>query len=143
MNRRRGLLAIPAAAMILATMSAAPAMAGDDMLQVGDRATLIAKGVAVDVPVTYTCTSPSEWSENQITVRVTQVVRGQQVAGAESGISAFCDGTAQAAVVRVAVDAGTAPFKTGTALVNASLTMMDMMSPTITITASQEVRIAR
>jgi hypothetical protein len=142
MNPRRVLVAIPAAAMLMAAVSAAPATA-EDVLQVGSQATLVAKGVAVDVPVTYTCTSPSEWSENRVALHVAQVVRGQQVTVADTEIAAFCDGTAQAATVRVTVPTGSSPFKSGTALVDATLSMMDMMSPTIYIHTSQEVRFSR
>lgn len=142
MNRRRALFAIPVAAMLMTAVSAAPAMA-EDMLQLGTHATLVAKGVAVDVPVTYTCTSPSEWSENRIALHVAQVVRGQQVTAADAEVAALCDGSAQAATVRVNVPTGSSPFKSGTALVDATLSMMDMMSPTIYIHASQEVRFSR
>lgn len=142
MNRRRALVAIPAAAILLAAASAAPAMA-EDMLEVGSRASLVARGVAVDVPVTYTCTSPNEWSEDKVALHVAQVVRGQQVTAADAEITALCDGTAQAATVRVNVPAGSSPFKSGTALVDATLSMMDMMSPTIYIHTSQEVRFSR
>jgi hypothetical protein len=96
MNRRRALVAIPAAALLMAAVSAAPAMA-EDVLEVGSHATLVAKGVAVDVAVRYTCTSPSDWSENKVVLHVAQVVRGQQVTAADTEMSALCDGTAQSA----------------------------------------------
>jgi hypothetical protein len=142
MNARRNLVAIPAGAVLLVSMAAAPAFA-DTLFDVGAKATLVARGVAVDIPVHYTCSdSTGQYPYSDITLRLTQVVRGQEVASAEGGISAVCDDTPQTGTVRVTVLGGTAPFKAGAALVDGTLSQTDGMSGLRT-PISKEVRIGR
>lgn len=144
MNARRSLVAIPAGAVLLASLAGAPAMA-DNVLTVGPGATLVAKGVAVDVPVTYTCPVPgAPWGYNYLRVNLKQVVRGQQVASAGTEQDPVCDGTPQVLTLRLAVDGGTVPFKAGTALLDATLyTNDDSLPAPVVAQVSQEVRISR
>jgi hypothetical protein len=144
MNARRSLIAIPAGAVLLASLAGAPAMA-DNVLTVGPSATLVAKGVAVDVPVTYTCPIPgSPWGYNYLRVSLKQVARAQQVASAGTEQEPVCDGTPQMLTLRLTVDGGTVPFKAGTALVDATLyTYDDTLPAPVVAQVSQELRITR
>lgn len=142
MNGRRTSLAASAAALLVAGISATPAMASN-LLEIGPRATLVARGVAVDVPVTYTCSTMPEGSMANFQVSVTQVVRGQQVTGASAGVEPVCDGTSQNLTVRVTVQPGAAPFKPGTALGDAILNTYDELWEPQSASTSEVLRIGR
>jgi hypothetical protein len=142
MNGRRTWLAASAAALLVAGISATPAMASN-LLDIGPRATLVARGVAVDVPLTYTCAPMAPWSMYNFQVRVTQVVRGQQVTGATAGVDPVCDGTPQDITVRVSVEPGAAAFKSGTGLVEAVLNTQDEFGEPQYGSTSEVVRIGR
>ena len=114
-----------------------------NLLDIGPRATLVARGVAVDVPLTYTCAPMAPWSMYNFQVRVTQVVRGQQVTGATAGVDPVCDGTPQDITVRVSVEPGAAAFKSGTGLVEAVLNTQDEFGEPQYGSTSEVVRIGR
>jgi hypothetical protein len=114
-----------------------------NLLEIGPRATLVARGVAVDVPVTYACAPMAELSWYYFEVRVTQVVRGQQVTGASAGVVPVCDGTSQDVTVRVSVQPGAAAFKSGTALVDAVLNTTDESWAPQSATTSEVLRVGR
>lgn len=142
MNGRRTWLAASAAALLVGGIAATPAIASN-LLEIGPRATLVARGVAVDVPVTYTCSTMAEWSMYNFEVRVAQVVRGQQVTGASASAVPVCDGTSHDITVRVTVQPGSAPFKSGTALVDAVLNTMDEFGEPHSASTSEMLRIGR
>lgn len=144
MNVRRKYFAIPAGAMLLAVMGAAPAVAAN-VLEVSPHATLIAKGVAVDVPVTYSCSPPTaEYGYRYLSMHLAQVVRAQQVATSSIEFTPTCDGTDQRITVRLTVDGGNPAFKAGTALVDATLYTFDDGAPEpVVAQVSQEVRVTR
>lgn len=142
MNARRNLVAIPAGAMILAATTAAPAMA-ENMFDIGTRATLVARGAAVDVPVTYSCPPlVGDGPYSELFLRVTQVVRGQQVLQAERTFFPICDDTQRTAVVRVTATAGTGAFKSGAAAVDGTFYWSNGFD-SIVMQDAQEVRIVR
>lgn len=140
MNGRRTWLAATAAALLVGGISATPAMA-ENLLEIGERATLVVRGVAVDVPVTHTCPTMPEDAMYFFEVRVTQVVRGQQVTGGTAGAVPVCDGTSHEVTVRVSVAPGGAAFKPGTALVDAVLNTPDEFGEYHSATTSEVVRI--
>lgn len=147
MNGRRTWLAAPAAALLLVGISATPAMASTT-LEIGQRASLVARGVAVDVPVTYTCSPPTspelDFYYTAFSVRVTQVVRGQQVAAGRAELGwPVCDDTPRTVTARVTVEPGAAPFKAGIALIDAHLSTYDWSVGEVTADVSEEVRIGR
>src|SRR4030095_5093077 len=85
---------------------------------------LVAKGAAVNVPVTYTC-GPGEIDYGYIYVRLPQ--RFQQVQLAQgygyTDENLVCDGTPHTVIVQVEADTyfGGAAFKSGVALATATL----------------------
>jgi hypothetical protein len=58
-------------------------------------------------------------------VRVTHVARAQKVATASTECTPVCDDTTQALTVRLTVEGGTVPLKSGTALLDATLHTYD------------------
>ena len=89
----------------------------------GDSAALIAKGTAVEIPVTYTCSTDASWGG--IELFVTERVPGQRTAqGGSSAFGLVCDGTEHLAAVTVPSTNGIA-FHRGTAIVTGSLYAAD------------------
>ncbi|HEV2760796.1 MAG TPA: hypothetical protein VGV86_14650 [Acidimicrobiales bacterium] len=85
-------------------------------VEVGDEATLVARGAAVLVPVEVTCPAGTR---GHLSVRVTQRV-GSRIASGFGGTSDFvCTGATQ--VVEVLVTAQGQAFKKGSAVAEASL----------------------
>jgi hypothetical protein len=91
--------------------------------RLGDSAALIAKGTAVEIPVTYTCSVDASWGG--IDLFVTERVPGQRTAqGWGSAFGLVCDGTEHLAAVTVPSTNGIA-FHGGTAIVRGSLYAAD------------------
>ena len=85
---------------------------------------LVAKGAAVNVPVTYTC-GPGEIDYGYIYVRLTQRVQQGQLAQGYgfTDENLVCDGTPHTVILQVEADTyfGGAAFKSGVALATATL----------------------
>jgi hypothetical protein len=84
---------------------------------------LVAKGVAVDVPVTYTC-GPGDLVYGFLDVQVSQrTQQGRLAQGFGFTDDIVCDGTPQTVIVRVPAESffGGVAFKSGVALATATL----------------------
>jgi hypothetical protein len=84
---------------------------------------LVAKGAAVDVPVTYTC-GPGEIDFGYVYVTLSQrTQQGQLARGYGYADDLVCDGTPHTIIVEVAPDIyfGGSAFKSGVALAEATL----------------------
>ena len=115
---------IPAAALAATASPATPATAArasasatSDSINV-DAATLVANGAAVQVVLTVTCGAGDDGSVNSTT---TQAV-GLRVAQGESSLGFTCTGKPQRESGLAAANVNGAPFRLGTAVVQASLT---------------------
>ena len=115
---------IPAAALAATASPATPATAArasasatSDSINV-DAATLVANGAAVQVVLTVTCGAGDDGSVNSTT---TQAV-GLRVAQGESSLYFTCTGKPQRESGLAAANVNGAPFRLGTAVVQASLT---------------------
>jgi hypothetical protein len=106
-------------------------------VEVGDRATTVAKGAAVIVPVEVTCSvapppppfpfpippPPPPFPGSSVGVSVTQR-SGNRIASGFGSANVVCDGTPQ--TVDVLVTASGAPFKNGSAVVTANMFQCDI-----------------
>lgn len=80
----------------------------------GETATLVARGAAIDVPVTYSCSPDTAFAD--IGVQVTQRVGGNRLAqGFGSTSNLICDGTEHTTLIRVTAS-GENAFRRGVAL---------------------------
>ncbi|GAA4731581.1 hypothetical protein GCM10025782_33430 [Pedococcus ginsenosidimutans] len=127
-------MAMSAAGVMLATLMAAAPASDDVTLDIGDTATMVARGVALNVPVTYRCTVPYP----DLYVHVI-MLHDKRAVWFEGGATPVCDGTSRSVLVRVRVLSGDERFRPGAGLVQADLYWW----PGGRLTASQEVRIVR
>jgi hypothetical protein len=98
-----------AVAALAATAAALPTVSAE----LDGTAPLVAKGAAVDVGVSYSCSSDAAFAD--ISVSLTQRVGGGRLASGSAGTSNLvCDGTEHTALVRVTAF-GAAAFKKGDA----------------------------
>jgi hypothetical protein len=84
---------------------------------------LVAKGAAVDVPVTYTC-GPGDLVYGYLYVELSQrIQQGRLAQGFGFTDDIVCDGTPHTVIVRVTPDTylGSVAFKSGVALATATL----------------------
>ena len=120
---KKGLLAVAslsvitlgAAALVASFASTAGAVAGKASISLAERGELLARGAAVGVPVSVTCTAPTVPSgqslEQSLTVQLSEVVAGdvvQQGFGAESDFT--CDGSAHSVTIFVTPGSNAGPF---------------------------------
>lgn len=141
------LAASAAIAMLIGSASVASAT---HTVELGDTATLVAKGAAVLVPVEVTCSAgelpppppfpfpPFPPFPSSVSVQLTQR-SGNSIAQGTGGTNVVCDGTTQ--TVNVQLIAQGAPFKNGTALATASVFACDPICHTATDT--EEIRIRK
>jgi hypothetical protein len=80
-------------------------------------AALVAKGAAVDVPVTYTCAANFMYIQLTLTEKV-----GKKIASGNGSTQVTCNGTTQRILVRVNASAGGAAFAKGTAATSTYVT---------------------
>ncbi len=104
---------------------------------------LVAKGAAVNVPVTYTC-GPGDLVYGYIYVELTQrTQQGRLAQGYGFTEDIVCDGTPHTVIVRVTPDVyfGGSAFKSGTAL--ATVTLVDRLEGFTTEVerVSEEIRL--
>jgi hypothetical protein len=83
-----------------------------------ESAQLVAKGAGVDVTVTYLCPAGGSAS---LSTTVTQRSGPEVTSGSSSFVSLPCTGEPEQRVVRVTAGGGMRAFKSGTALVQASM----------------------
>jgi len=91
-------------------------------------ATLVAKGIAVDVSVTFTCPAGDQlgfFGFPGLSITVQQAVSKTQQAAGQGYASGQCSGAVQTDVVRVV--ANSAPYRTGPALVSTNLEACDTL----------------
>jgi hypothetical protein len=126
------------AAAIVPTAAAHAAVSGS--IDIGDTATLLARGAGVSVPVTVTCTSDLPLAYGYVNVNLTQR-QGQTLAqGGNSAQVSTCNGTPQTYTM---VITGNQPFKTGEVLASSSLGFCDVEYTCTDITTSETIRITR
>ena len=122
----RTLIAIIVGSALAATVSVLPAVGQfsppHPVVDIGT-GRLVAKGAAVDVPVTYTC-GPGDLVFGFLDVQLTQrTQQGRLAQGFGFTRDIICDGTPHTVIVRVTPDAffGGVAFKSGVALATATL----------------------
>jgi hypothetical protein len=106
-------------------------------VEVGDEATLVARGAAVSVPVEVTC---FPGSNAFLSVRVTQRT-GSRIASGFGDAQFTCTGEPQ--TVDVLVHAQGQAFKKGPAVVQATLSSCGFFPPCETATDTETVQIVR
>lgn len=122
---------VPLVAIVAALMVPAVALAADTSIQ-PQSATLVAKGVEVDVIVSFTCPagltvgSPFFGMPGGATVNLQQAVsKTQQAAGSGFSSGQTCTGQPQTAVVPVLANVPGPPFRNGPAVASADLQACD------------------
>jgi hypothetical protein len=104
---------------------------------------LVAKGAAVDVPVTYTC-GPGDLVYGYLYVELSQrTQQGRLAQGFGFTEDIVCDGTPHTVIVRVTPDAyfGGVAFKSGVALATATLVVRLEGFTTEVESVSEEIRL--
>jgi hypothetical protein len=104
---------------------------------------LVAKGAAVDLPVTYTC-GPGDLQFGYLYVQLTQrTQQGHLAQGYGFTQDIVCDGTPQTVTVRVPAESyfGGVAFKSGVALATATLVVRLEGFTTEVESVSKEVRL--
>lgn len=121
----------PALGVAAILMLPTTAFAADTSVQVVS-AKLIAKGVEVDVTVSFTCptgyvvASEPNATQGGLAASVQQAIsKTQQASGFGSTGGQTCTGTPQTAVIQVISAASGPPFKTGPAIASASILACD------------------
>jgi hypothetical protein len=144
MHRMRWSLRVVALLALLAFLlvTAGPANAQTGTIAVGPTAKLVARGVAVDVPLTVSLTCEEGFDVGLVEVTVVQAHGQGLVAG--TGQETFtCNGTTQTVTVRAA---GNARFRGGSALVTAALLQCQdfdggLLCEYVGIDTSEQIRI--
>jgi hypothetical protein len=109
--------------------------------ELGQTATLVAKGAAIEVPVTYSCSSDAAFGA--IELFVTERVGGNRIAsGSGSTFNVICDGAQHTALITVTSGSGMA-FHHGTAVVQGSFQACDQNGLCLTVLLSGTVRVTR
>lgn len=126
------------AAVIVPAAAAHAAVSGS--VDIGDSATLLARGAGVSVPVTLTCTSDLPLAYGYVSIDITQR-QGQSFAqGSNSVQVSTCDGAPQTYTV---VITGNRPFKTGEVIAASTLQICDAEYTCTYATNSEVIRIQR
>jgi hypothetical protein len=104
---------------------------------------LVARGAAVDVPVTYTC-GPGDLEFGFLEVQLTQrTQQGRLAQGFGFTTNIVCDGTPHTVIVRVTAESffGGVAFKSGVALATATLVVRLEGFTTEEESVSEEIRL--
>ncbi len=125
--------------VMVAPAAAQPTIGGG----VGDTATLVAEGVAVSVPFTYTC-SPDSTSVS-LMMEVLERVRGHHLARGVGGTTNLvCDGIEQVGSVQIPVAANRdETFRVGVGLVMATFSACDATTSCTDFGISKTVQITK
>ena len=142
----RTLIAINIGGALAATVSVLPAVGQASpphpVVDIGT-GRLVARGAAVDVPVTYTC-GPGDLVFGFLEVQLTQrTQQGRLAQGFGFTRDIVCDGTPHTVIVRVTPDAffGGVAFKSGVALATATLVVRLEGFTTEVESVSEEIRL--
>ena len=142
----RTLIAIIIGGALAATVSVLPAVGQDSpphpVVDIGT-GRLVARGAAVDVPVTYTC-GPGDLVFGFLEVQLTQrTQQGRLAQGFGFTNDIVCDGTAHTVIVRVTAESffGGVAFKSGVALATATLVVRLEGFTTEVESVSEEIRL--
>jgi hypothetical protein len=87
-------------------------------ISIGSPAHLVAKGAAVQVPVTTSCTTPDQYA--YVSVSVTERVGGKKTATGTQNFTVPCVGSRQTTLVTISSNNGVA-FAKGTAFASGSI----------------------
>ncbi len=153
---RRGLVAAFGVAGLMLAVSAGPAAALDPPLapppfpgpfpqpmvtsvEVGDEATLVARGAAVLVPVEVTCPAGST---GFVSASVTQRA-GSRIASGFGGTDIVCTGGSQTVEVTVNAQGSGQAFKKGSAVAEASLFVCNFFFGCTSVSDSENIQIVR
>jgi hypothetical protein len=124
----------------LATLPALPAVSQEaPTVELGDTATLAARGAGLLVTVTVTCPADSEFAD--LFVSVSQR-RGSRVANG-SGFVGNIDCTGEPQEITVPVQAFGAAFRQGVAFATAELFVCDPNFECVSVTDTEEITIVR
>jgi hypothetical protein len=134
----------------LGTAAAVPAMAQPAVTaQFGPSATLIARGVAVQVGVVYTCPAGSDASSFSISTSINERVSGGRIAQGTGGANnttgtgvIVCDETTHTLPITVLAATGIA-FRKGTALANGFFQLCGASPSCTNVNFSAIIRIKR
>jgi hypothetical protein len=142
----RTLIAIVLGGALAAAIPVLPAVGQDSpphpVVDIGT-GRLVAKGAAVDVPVTYTC-GPGDLVFGFLEVQVSQrTQQGRLAQGFGFTRDIVCDGTPHTVIVRVTAESffGGAAFKSGVALATATLVVRLEGFTTEVESVSEEIRL--
>jgi hypothetical protein len=142
----RTLIAIVIGGALAATVSVLPAVGQfsppHPVVDIGT-GRLVAKGAAVDVPVTYTC-GPGDLVFGYLFVELSQrTQQGRLASGYAFTEDIVCDGTPHTVTVRVAANTyfGGVAFKSGVALATATLVVRLEGFTTERESVSEEIRL--
>jgi hypothetical protein len=141
LTRMRTLLGLFVLTGVLLVGTALPGQAQTTTIDIGEEATLVAKGAAISVPVTVTCEpGQSFWVDVFARQRHAQVIVSGS--GSSSGTILECTGSPQTVNVLVF---GDRPFHVGPAVVTASLILCNAEIGCFTTSFSDqaEVRVVR
>ncbi len=138
---RRGLLATFGVAVLMLAASAGPAAAQTPTVvsvEVGDEATLVARGAAVLVPIEVTCPAgETAFVSASVTERV-----GSRIASGFGGTTFVCTGGSQIVDVTVNAQGSGQAFKKGSAVAEASLAVCSFFECTFA-SDSENIQIVR
>jgi hypothetical protein len=130
-----------ACALVGAQALSAVAQPTSATAELGQTATLVAKGAAIQVPVTYSCSSDAAFGAIQLFA--TERVGGNRTAsGSGSTFDITCDGAQHTALVTVMSGNGIA-FHQGTALVQGAFDACDQDGLCLTVPLSGTVRVTK
>ena len=126
------------AAVVVPAAAANAAVSGS--VDIGETATLLARGAGVSVPVTVTCTSDLPLAYGYVNASITQRQGQTLVQGSSSTQVRTCDGTPQAYTV---VITGSRPFKAGEVVASSTLEFCDAEYTCTSATTSKTIVITR
>jgi hypothetical protein len=142
----RTLIAIFIGGVLASAVTVLPAVGQDSpphpVVDIGT-GRLVAKGAAVDVPVTYTC-GPGDLDFGYLYVQLSQrIQQGRLAQGFGFTEDIICDGTPHTVTVRVTPDpyGAAAAFKSGVALAEATLVVRLEGFTTEVESVSEEIRL--
>jgi hypothetical protein len=142
----RTLIAIILGSALAAAIPVLPAVGQDSpphpVVDIGT-GRLVARGAAVDVPVTYTC-GPGDLEFRFLEVQLTQrTQQGRLAQGFGFTRDIVCDGTPHTVIVRVTAESffGGVAFKSGVALATATLVVRLEGFTTEEESVSEEIRL--
>jgi len=143
--KRIGTLSTLVAGALL-VLTAGPALASDSAISIGSKAAYLARGAAVQVSVTYTCTpAPSPWnpdaliSDVYLSVTISQAVKKGMITSASGEFRVPCTGAEETATV--VMTASERAFVKGPAMASAHGYDVDMSGAIILPSVQQVIAV--